>query len=113
VTTPAGLGIDAVLELVDGTDPRAPGGAVTVALCGSWEHEGACRWPHNSRLDSTVTPARLRTVVVVDDAERDDVIARVEAALRADEHWSVVSFAVGSVHADEHALAARMATPPT
>jgi len=51
------MGIDAVLELAAETDPRAPGGAVTVALCGSWEHDGACRWPHNSRLDTTATPA--------------------------------------------------------
>ena len=31
-------------------DPAALGGAVTVALCGHWDHGGACRWPH--RTDS-------------------------------------------------------------
>ena len=27
-------------------DPAALGGAVTTALCGHWEHDGPCRWPH-------------------------------------------------------------------
>jgi hypothetical protein len=22
---------------------------VTVALCGHWEHDGECRWPHHTR----------------------------------------------------------------
>jgi hypothetical protein len=29
-------------------DPAALGGAVTVALCGNWEHDGPCRWPHHT-----------------------------------------------------------------
>jgi len=29
-------------------DPAAVGGAVTVALCGHWEHDGPCRWPHHT-----------------------------------------------------------------
>jgi len=29
---------EAELDLVPGADPRAPGGAVTVALCGRWDH---------------------------------------------------------------------------
>jgi hypothetical protein len=27
-------------------DVAALGGAVTVALCGHWEHDGPCRWEH-------------------------------------------------------------------
>ena len=38
---------EAAIELADGADPRAPGGAITVALCGHWEHEPPCRWPHH------------------------------------------------------------------
>lgn len=30
---------DAVLAVEPGADDRAPGGAITVALCGSWSHE--------------------------------------------------------------------------
>jgi hypothetical protein len=40
-------------------DPAALGGAVTVGLCGHWEHEGACRWPHH-----TATQPDGDTVVV-------------------------------------------------
>jgi hypothetical protein len=34
---------EATVELADGADPRALGGAITVAQCGHWEHDGACR----------------------------------------------------------------------
>jgi hypothetical protein len=29
-------------------DVAALGGAVTVALCGDWEHDGPCRWEHHT-----------------------------------------------------------------
>lgn len=29
-------------------DAAALGGAVTVALCGHWEHDGPCRWEHRT-----------------------------------------------------------------
>lgn len=41
----------AELILDDEADERAPGGAVTVALCGHWDHEGPCQWPHNNAID--------------------------------------------------------------
>ena len=37
-----------VRELVG--EPAALGGAVTVALCGHWEHDGDCRWPHHTAV---------------------------------------------------------------
>jgi hypothetical protein len=101
-------GVDVELVLEPGTDPRAPGGEVTVALCGHWEHDGACRWPHNSSIGDGGSPARLRTVVAVDDDERDDVFGRIESALRADERWTVVSFAIGGIRSDEAGLAQRL-----
>jgi hypothetical protein len=107
---PAPVGIDVELVLGPGADPRAPGGEVTVALCGHWEHDGACRWPHNSSIAGDGPPARLRTVVVVSDDERDEVLERVETALRGDARWTVVSFSTGQIHADEAALAQRLAS---
>ena len=38
------------IRLEPGSDERAPGGAVTVALCGHWDHAGPCRWPHRSNI---------------------------------------------------------------
>ena len=105
------IAVDALLELKPGTDPRAPGGEVTVALCGHWEHAGPCHWPHNSRIDSDAAPARLRTVVVVPAADRAEVERRVEVALRGDDRWTVIGFAVETVTDDERGLAHRLAQP--
>ena len=102
------IGVDVVLHLAPDADPRAPGGAVTVALCGHWEHEGACRWPHNSRIDDSADPARLRTVAIVDDESRAEVLQRMETALRADARWTVSDFRAGDITDDERALADRM-----
>ncbi|GAB3066131.1 hypothetical protein GCM10027080_02340 [Pedococcus soli] len=48
----AGFAHDQVWRVRDLTgDPAALGGAVTVALCGHWEHDGDCRWPHHSSVE--------------------------------------------------------------
>ena len=78
------IAIDALLALGAGIDTRAPGGEVTVALCGSWDHAGSCRWPHHSSIDAGAEPAYLRTVVVASEEDRDEIVRRVEQALRAD-----------------------------
>ena len=40
---------DAVVVLDSGGDARAPGGAITVALCGHWDHEPPCPLaPHHT-----------------------------------------------------------------
>ena len=101
--------IDVALAMVPGTDPRAPGGEVTVELCGHWEHDGPCRWPHNSRLDTDADPAHLRTVVVAPAEDHADIARRLEAALRRDQRWSVLRFAAGVITDDERALADRLA----
>ena len=72
----------ATVELIEGDVP-AIGAAVTVALCGHWEHEGPCRWPH-----LTTTNADARSIVVTvaftcPDGERADVEARIARALRS------------------------------
>jgi hypothetical protein len=105
------IGVDVDLHLEPDADPRAPGGAVTVALCGHWEHEGTCRWPHNSRIDDSTDPAHLRTVAIVDDESRSEVLRRVEEALRVDDRWRVSDFRAGEITDDERALADRLAAP--
>jgi hypothetical protein len=72
--------VEAELDLLSHTDVQAPGGSVTVALCGHWDHEGTCRWPHNTSVDTSVSPPRLRTVVVVDGETQDEVVRRIEGA---------------------------------
>jgi len=73
-----------VLRLKKDADERSPGAAVTVALCGHWEHDGSCRWPHYSSISQTGNG--LHRLVVEFDAPADElkeVTARVEAALKA------------------------------
>jgi hypothetical protein len=56
---------------VDG-DLRALGAAVTTRLCGHWEHDGPCRWPHHNDAVADGTGAEL---TVHYDAAPDDVAA--------------------------------------
>jgi hypothetical protein len=104
------LVIEADLELAPGTDEGAPGAAVTSALCGHWEHEGPCRWPHNSALRPG-NPARLRTVVVP-GGDVDEVRRRVRDALATDPGWRVVRCGERPVAPGEEALARRLAEGP-
>lgn len=74
----------AVLNLSAGADERAPGGAVTVALCGHWEHEGPCRWPHHTALERrSGTSVVVRTVFACVAADDPEVRRRIARALRA------------------------------
>jgi hypothetical protein len=77
--------------LRDGLDPAAAGAAVTVELCGHWEHEGPCRWPHNSAIETERDPARFRTLFVADEREAELERDRIETALRGDHGWRLVS----------------------
>jgi hypothetical protein len=106
------VGVDVDLELHSGADRRAPGAAVTVALCGHWEHDGACRWPHNSRIDDSRVPARLRTVAIVDEPSVAEVLRRMEDGLRAAPDWTVLAFHVGDIAEDERPLADRLLSAP-
>ena len=72
------------IRLEKDADERGPGAAVTVALCGHWEHDGSCRWSHYSSISQTETG--LHRLVVEFDApanELEEVITRIEAALKA------------------------------
>ena len=81
----------AELRLRPGADPRAPGGAVTVALCGHWDHEGPCRWPHHSAIDTSSRPARFCTRFDASPEDERTVRMLIEQALRASSDWTVVT----------------------
>lgn len=104
--------VDARLHLAAGSDPAAVGAAVTAELCGHWEHEGACRWPHNSAIDASLMPARFRTLFVAEDDEAADVRERIETTLRGATAWQVVSIGERPVAAHERALAERLESGP-
>ena len=104
--------VDAELELSDGFDPAAVGAAVTVELCGHWEHQGPCRWPHNSAIDADREPAHFRTLVVADESHAAEVGDRIETVLRNAPEWRLVSVRSRPVGEDERALAERLMTEP-
>ena len=92
---------EAEIELKADVDPRAVGGAVTVALCGHWDHDGPCRWPHNNEFDGR----RFRTLFVAPDAEEPEVRRRVGSALFGAAEWTIVSDGDRPVASHEQELA--------
>jgi hypothetical protein len=100
---------EAELELAPGADARAPGGAVTVALCGHWDHEGPCRWPHYSEIDTDHAPARLCTVFACPEDEVAEVHAAIDTAVRTAADWTVASSQRREPHGEEVDLGERLA----
>jgi hypothetical protein len=104
--------LEAKIELQDGCDPRAVGAAVTVELCGHWEHDGPCTWPHNSAIDADRDPALFRTIYVADADEQPQIRERIEHSLRAGSKWRVAEIHTRPLAHDERELADRLASGP-
>lgn len=98
--------------LSKGVDPAAPGGAITAALCGHWEHDGPCRWPHNSAIDIGREPVELRTVFTCMDVEELEVRALIDDALRSGDGWVVLSSHRSAIAPGDRELAARLLAGP-
>jgi hypothetical protein len=104
--------LEAEIQLQEGCDPRAVGAAVTVELCGHWEHEGPCTWPHNSATDTERSPALFRTIYVADEQEEPEIRDRIERSLKQADEWRVIAVRSRPVSADERELADRLASGP-
>jgi len=100
--------VTASVSLGEGCDPRTVGAEVTVALCGHWEHEGACRRAHNSAIELTAGSERLRTLFVAHPEEEAEVRGRIGAALAAGPGWTVAAAHAREVAEDEEELARRL-----
>ncbi|TCJ28077.1 hypothetical protein [Nocardioides jejuensis] len=62
-------------------DTRAPGGAITVALCGTWSHDGDCRWPHQTRVVERGGALVVDLSVTCPPEDEPEVRRLVQAAL--------------------------------
>ncbi len=71
----------AVVDLAEGSDPAALGGAVTVALCGHWDHDGECTWPHLSTVTDEGDGVLLTTRFTAEPGDEDQVRRLIAAAL--------------------------------
>ena len=75
---------EAVVLMDDDQDIRAVGGAVTVALCGHWEHEPPCPLAaHHTRAGRVGDEVRVRILFATESDREADVRQRIDAALRA------------------------------
>jgi hypothetical protein len=101
--------VEAQLRLRAGIDPAAVGAAVTTELCGHWEHEGPCRWPHNNQIEPDAERFAFRTLVIAPSEEEHDVRRRIDGALRGSDAWEVCAIVGRDVAPSETALAARLA----
>jgi hypothetical protein len=101
---------EAKLQLEPGNDAAAVGAAVTTALCGHWEHDGPCRWPHNNAADASGTAISFRTLFVASASDEDEVRDRIERSLQETSGWVVLETQARPVSAGERPLARRLAT---
>ena len=99
---------EASIRLRPGVDPAAIGAAVTTELCGSVEHDGGCRWPHNNALEPHGDRAVFRTLFVAPESEEREVRTRIRLALRSSEDWFVSADRARPLQSDELPLAKRL-----
>jgi len=115
---------EARIQLLDGGDERAPGAAVTVALCGHWEHEPPLRVPHRTDVTSSEDDLAVRVLFACDPADEGDVRVLVDRALGGGElpvpapdgarpsRWRLLRSAPGEISDADSALAARFVGAP-
>ena len=109
---------DALLDPAPALDHRAPGGAVTIALCGSLEHEPPCPLaPHHTTVEVEGSQLRVRVMFAAEATEEPRVRALVERALAGGEWtypdgvvstWTLVSSGPDEVRATERDHADRL-----
>src|SRR4051812_42287627 len=66
-------------------DRAGPGGAVTLQLCGSWDHAGPCRWPHRTSADWDGRRGQIRVVFTTPTEEEAEVRRLIDRALASGE----------------------------
>jgi hypothetical protein len=108
---------DAVLTM-DGGDERAPGGAITTALCGSWSHEPPCPLaPHHTAAFRSGAEVTLRVLFDADPADEERVRGLIDEALGRGwgespdgvrTEWRVVRTGAAPVRAEEREHAGRL-----
>jgi hypothetical protein len=77
---------EAVLLMPPEGDVRAPGGAITVALCGHWDHEPPCPLAaHHTRAERDGDRVLVRTLFAAEPEDESLVRQRIDQALSAGE----------------------------
>jgi hypothetical protein len=109
---------EATLVMSSEADVDAPGAAVTLALCGSWDHQPPCPLPHHSHGQRTGTTVTLRVVFATEPENEEDVRRRIDQALRtgrvtgpagSSTQWEFRGSATADLSASEAPRARRLA----
>ena len=96
-------------------DTAGPGGAVTLRLCGSWDHPGPCRWPHHTAADWNGLHGKVRVVFTASAEEEAEVRLLITRALAGGEcagpdgrssRWTATVQGHGTLSEEEEALSA-------
>ena len=78
---------DAVVQMGSVNDPQAIGTAVTVALCGHWNHEPPCPLAaHHTRTERRAEQVHVRILFATDRTTETDVRRRIDQALQTGSH---------------------------
>ena len=112
---------EAVLSMDPEADIRAPGAAVTQALCGHWEHPPPCPLaPHHTTAERDGDGLRVRVLFVAEPGVKAVVHQRIGAALAGGRlvgpdgvatTWKLNSGRPSRVTAPERLRATRLAGP--
>lgn len=86
----------ATLKVPRGTDARSIGAAVTVELCGHWEHKPPCTWPHHTEIISdNPTEVTVRILYCARPDEQQTIRQRIKDSLQT--KWELVACEPGSL----------------
>jgi hypothetical protein len=73
---------EAILAMAPEADERAPGAAVTVALCGHWDHQPPCPLsPHHVHVTRADAELHVRVLFAAEPETESEVRRRIERAL--------------------------------
>ena len=110
---------NAVLTMAPDGDSRAPGGAITVALCGRIDHDPPCPVaPHHTAVERDGDAVRLRILFATEPERVEVVRSGIDGALRAGTfdgpdggttRWHLLESAPAPVSPAEHDHAERLA----
>jgi hypothetical protein len=82
--------LEAELDMRGLHDPGAMASAVYSDLGGD-DDAGVLPWPHDSWVELSEQPTRFVTLIAAEEADVDGLLEWVEATLRRDERWKVLS----------------------
>jgi hypothetical protein len=111
----------ATVEMSVDDDDGAPGAAITLALCGSWEHSPPCPLAaHHTQPTRDGRTVDLRVVFATEPEHQDEVRRRIDGALRGGaatdpngvtSHWALHGSKPGVLSQSERTQALRMSGP--